>query len=79
MSSDPLLEAIEAASTEYIGKPGDCKVCHHLDQMEEPRRKAVEAALAGTMGAARLAEILTANGYPIGKTSIVKHRKGHKP
>jgi hypothetical protein len=74
---DPLLEEL-AAANEYVGRPGMCKLCFHLASMTDQRREGVETYVAGTMGAQRLAEILTKGGYPIGKSTIIDHRKGHK-
>lgn len=55
-----------------------CQVCAALDLIEsESARKAVEAALAGTIGRQKLADILTRNGYTVGRRAVQTHREGH--
>jgi len=55
-----------------------CQVCEALGNMSDQAKSGVQRALAGTIGEAKLAEILTRNGYPTGRRAIARHRsEGH--
>lgn len=60
---------------------GSCQVCEALLSMSDTARVSVEVHLRGTMiGGRKLAEILTANGYPAGRRAVDRHRlEGHTP
>lgn len=79
VSDSDLLAALAQGSNANIhGRP--CQVCSALNSMSEAARVGVEAALAGTIGERRLAEILTSHGYPTGRRAVVNHRReGHTP
>lgn len=51
-----------------------CQVCSALQDMGDDARSTVQRALAGTIGARKLAEILTRNGYPTGRRAVDNHR-----
>ena len=56
----------------------DCQVCQALAKMSESAAAGVERALAGTIGAETLANVLTRNGYPTGRRAVRRHRsEGH--
>lgn len=74
MTDDQLLAQLAVAEGENIhARP--CQVCTALKAMTNQARTAVEAALAGTIGEKKLADILTANGYPTGVRAVRSHRK----
>lgn len=52
-----------------------CQACVALENLSDQARPAVERALAGTIGETKLAQILTANGYPTGARAINRHRR----
>lgn len=55
-----------------------CEACDTLAAAPENARPQVAQALAGTIGAQKLSEILTRNGYPTGRRAIQRHRReGH--
>ena len=71
-----LAELGTAEAANQHGRP--CQVCSALGQMSDSARGGVERALAGTIGARKLAEILTRNGYPTGRRAVFNHRnEGH--
>jgi hypothetical protein len=69
-----LLRDLAAGELANIHARG-CQVCSILGSMSESVRPAVERALAGTIGAHKLAMILTENGYPIGRRAVTAHRQ----
>lgn len=75
MTSDSELLAQLAAAERANVHARPCQVCSALEKMSAPVRTAVEAALAGTIGGNKLADILTANGYPTGVRAVRSHRK----
>lgn len=79
MSDDSLLDEIaEAEQANQHARP--CQVCAHLEVMSDERHDAISRALAGTIGEAKLAEILTRNGFTTGRRAIRRHRQeGHTP
>lgn len=74
-----LREELVAAETANIhGR--QCQVCAALLAMSDQAKSGVLRALAGTIGARTLAEILTRNGYPTGRRAVETHRReDHKP
>lgn len=52
-----------------------CQVCVALSEMSESARSGTERALAGTIGERTLAEILTRNGYTVGRRAVGNHRR----
>jgi hypothetical protein len=55
-----------------------CQVCEAVSSMSDQAKSGVLKALAGTIGEAKLAEILTRNGYPTGRRAVKRHRmEGH--
>lgn len=77
MSDDALLEDLAVAEqANQHARP--CQVCEALSDMSDQAKSGVLRALAGTIGEAKLAEILTRNGYPTGRRAIARHRlEGH--
>lgn len=77
MSESELLREIREAEQVNMHSRA-CQACEALEQMSESARGDVERALAGTIGAIKLAAILTRNGYPTGRRAIDRHRQeGH--
>jgi hypothetical protein len=70
---DPLLAEIQAAEATSRYRP--CQACEALALLSPERKIAVQRALGGTIGADRLAAILTKNVAPVGKRAILNHRK----
>lgn len=78
MSDDILLGELEQAVQEnQHGRP--CQVCCALEAMSPSARNRVEQALTGTLvGERKLSEILTRNGYTVGRRAVARHRReGH--
>lgn len=77
MSDEQLLIDLGvAANANMFARP--CQVCSALEQMSEQASRGVMSALEGTIGARRLSEILTGNGYPTGRRAVETHRQeGH--
>lgn len=74
-----LLEALGQAERAN-NHSGRCGMCEALGTMSETARAGVERALSGTIGAAKLSSVLTANGYPVAERQIRKHRReAHTP
>lgn len=79
MSDSDLLVALGEAERAN-NHSGRCGACDVLSAMSETARAGVERALGGTIGAAKLASVLTANGYPVAERQIRKHRReAHTP
>ena len=54
-----------------------CQLCSALDEMPADEKHAVLASL-DSIGIRKLASILSANGYPVGRRSVETHKKeGH--
>lgn len=79
MSDADLLDDLsEAAQANVHARP--CQVCQALAIMSDPARPVVERYLAGTIGAKKLADVLTANGYTVGRRAVQNHRReAHTP
>ena len=74
-----LLEALGEAERAN-NHSGRCGMCDALGGMSEAARDGVNRALSGTIGAAKLSSVLTANGYPVAERQIRKHRReAHTP
>jgi hypothetical protein len=71
---DALLADLEKAERANVFAR-DCQVCEALDRMSERAKPQVETALRGTIGARKLAELLTRNGYPTGRRAVENHRR----
>lgn len=57
----------------------DCILCRIIeDELDRDEKEALNAALSSKMGGQRISDILTANGHPVGRTTVINHRrKGH--
>lgn len=73
--------ASELAALEAAEKRPACVVCSHVAALRNDDPKdadAVSAALRNGVVAEHLSEILKKNGYPVGASSIRRHRRlGH--
>lgn len=59
---------------------GRCGMCDALEQMSEAAQDGVNRALGGTIGAAKLARVLSESGYPVTERQVRKHRReAHTP
>lgn len=57
-----------------------CDACDTIAGSSEALRPALESALAGTIGEAKLSAILTHRGYTVGRRAIARHRReAHTP
>jgi hypothetical protein len=55
-------------------KSGICGMCVALNEVSGPARDALESALTGTIGAAKLSVILKRNGLNVAERQIRKHK-----
>jgi hypothetical protein len=61
-----------------VGAPQKpCKVARYLSAMNKEDAKDLQTALDDpTIAPAHISQVLTRNGFPIGHSSVDKHRKG---
>ena len=64
-----------AVDAELDERPsGTCGICWHLQRMPDDERRGAERGLSSKISNDKMASILTANGYPTSKSSVVRHR-----
>lgn len=75
MAEDDFLADLDAAENHPLARTRPCPVCIALGQMSEPASERLRRALAGTIGAQKLADILTRNGFPASRRAVEKHKR----
>ena len=67
--------AVAAELADVPWRPGTCKVCWSLEKMPAGERDGAERGLSSTISESKMADILTAGGFPMSSAAVHRHRK----